>query len=68
MTSEVDEAAKVISKAGKITKGASKVDEAKEVTEKTCKIRTPSLDIDIYPESWTHIYELGGTHGCYPVL
>ncbi len=22
----------------------------------------------MYPESWTHIYELGGTHGCYPVL
>jgi len=21
----------------------------------------------MYPESWTHIYELGGTHGCYPV-
>ena len=26
------------------------------------------LRIDMYPESWTHIYELGGTHGCYPVL
>ena len=24
--------------------------------------------LDMYPESWTHIYELGGTHGCYPVL
>lgn len=51
MTSEVDEVAKVTSKAGKITKGASKVDEAKEVTEKTCKIRTPSLDIEPTPKS-----------------
>ncbi len=23
---------------------------------------------DMYPESWTHIYELDGLHGCYPVF
>ena len=26
------------------------------------------VPFDMYPESWTHIYELGGTHGCYPVF
>lgn len=23
---------------------------------------------DMYPESWTHIYKLGGTHGCFSVF
>lgn len=27
-----------------------------------------AISFDMYPESWTHIYELGGTHGYYLLL
>lgn len=28
----------------------------------------PVVVIDMYPEFWTHIYKLGGHHGCFSVF
>ena len=36
---------------------------------KPCKmLKKDALLVDMYPEFWTHIYKLGGHHGCFSVF
>ena len=50
-----------------LIKTASKGSQGSPSWQDIC-LRRSRLFFDMYPEFWTHIYKLGGHHGCFSVF